>query len=73
MKIKNGLALISVILISCGTETIKTESKPSAKPIQGTWKLITGTLIEKGDTTVTDYTKNTSFIKIMTFYKQYIY
>lgn len=31
----------------------------------GTWKLMTGTLIENGDTTVTDYTKNKSFIKII--------
>lgn len=34
-------------------------------PIIGTWKLLSGTLIEKGDTTVTDYTKKTSFIKII--------
>jgi hypothetical protein len=33
--------------------------------IQGTWKLISGTLIENGDTSVTDYTKNLSFIKII--------
>lgn len=31
----------------------------------GTWQLVTGTLIEKGDTTVTDYTKNISFIKVI--------
>jgi len=31
----------------------------------GTWKLITGTLTEKGQTTVTDYTKGKSFIKII--------
>ncbi len=31
----------------------------------GTWKLLTGTLIEKNDTTVTDYTHHTSFIKII--------
>lgn len=31
----------------------------------GTWKLVRGTLIEKGDTTVTDYLQNTSFIKII--------
>ncbi|RDC63877.1 hypothetical protein AHMF7616_02486 [Adhaeribacter pallidiroseus] len=31
----------------------------------GTWQLVTGTLIEKGDTTVTDYTKNIAFIKII--------
>ncbi len=34
-------------------------------PITGTWKLITGTLIEKGDTVITDYTKKISFIKII--------
>ncbi len=34
-------------------------------PIQGTWKLISGTLIEKGDTTTTDYTVGQSFIKII--------
>ena len=34
-------------------------------PIKGTWKLLSGTLIEKGDTTVTDYTQKLSFIKII--------
>ena len=33
--------------------------------MRGTWKLLTGTLIEKGDTTTTDYTKDRSFIKII--------
>lgn len=40
-------------------------AKQSVLPIAGTWKLITGTLIEKSDTVVTDYTKNISFIKII--------
>ena len=40
-------------------------SKTSSIPLTGTWKLITGTLIEKGDTVTTDYTKNVSFIKII--------
>ncbi len=31
----------------------------------GTWRLISGTLIENGDTTVTGYTRNVSFIKII--------
>jgi hypothetical protein len=31
----------------------------------GTWKLLTGTLIEKGDTTVTSYSGKVSFIKII--------
>jgi len=39
--------------------------KDSGLPLQGTWRLLTGTLIEKNDTAVTDYTKNTSFIKII--------
>ena len=40
-------------------------SKLSPIIVAGTWQLITGTLIEKGDTIVTDYTKNISFIKII--------
>jgi len=34
-------------------------------PIVGTWQLISGTTIEKGDTVITDYTKKLSFIKII--------
>jgi predicted small secreted protein len=36
-----------------------------SNPISGTWQLISGTLIEKSDTTVTDYTKGISMIKIV--------
>lgn len=36
-----------------------------ANPIEGTWQLISGTLIEKGDTTITDYTKGRSMIKVI--------
>ena len=38
---------------------------PTVVPLTGTWKLIKGTTIEKGDTIVKDYTKNISFIKII--------
>ncbi|MEP7143437.1 MAG: hypothetical protein ABI707_11225 [Ferruginibacter sp.] len=65
MKIKIGFVLFSTILMSCGSENADNASKPIPKPIMGTWQLITGTLIEKGVTTSTDYTKNTSFIKII--------
>jgi len=54
--------LCSVLFIACSME-VKHDS-PSF-PLQGTWRLLTGTLIEKNDTVVTDYTKNTSFIKII--------
>jgi hypothetical protein len=43
----------------------QTNSPLSTIPILGTWRLFSGTVIEKGDTTVTDYTKNKSFIKII--------
>lgn len=56
------LAVFFVVLAGCTTGEKKTES---VLPLQGTWKLISGTLIEKGDTVVTDYTIDKSFIKII--------
>lgn len=53
------------LFISCNTNTVKTKSTQIMFPIQGTWKLLTGTLIDKSGTTVTDYTKSKSFIKII--------
>jgi hypothetical protein len=58
MKIFICFAWILCILPSC-------ETKKSSSPLIGTWQLISGTLIEKGNTTVTDYTKNKKFIKII--------
>ncbi|HUR11687.1 MAG TPA: hypothetical protein VM012_09985 [Flavitalea sp.] len=62
MKIRYGHVFFLLALLSCRTETRQNASQLS---INGTWKLQTGTLIEKGDTTVTDYTKKISFIKII--------
>jgi hypothetical protein len=61
MKTKIVIVMIVMALLSCEGKV----SKPSQKIIEGTWQLIKGTLIEKGDTLVTDYTKNISFIKII--------
>jgi hypothetical protein len=58
MKIISYFALAIVILSSC-------ESKKNSLALPGTWQLISGTLIEKKDTTVTDYTKTKKFIKII--------
>ena len=55
---------VTTFLVSCGKKTNSPESKNTV-PIIGTWKLISGILIENGDTTVTGYTKNVSFIKII--------
>lgn len=60
---RTTLLLFCAFLVSCSNETSTDNS--IQKKIIGTWKLISGTLIEKGDTTITDYTKNTSFIKIL--------
>jgi len=57
--------LFLVCMISCNEKPQNSQGTTTANPIQGTWKLLTGTLIEKGDTTVTDYTKDKSFIKII--------
>lgn len=57
--------LFFICLISCNEKMQNRSEATSTIPIQGTWKLLTGTLIEKGDTTVTDYTKGRSFIKII--------
>ncbi len=56
---------ISVLLVSCEGKKEEQTTGTEKKSIEGTWRLLTGTLIEKGDTTVTDYTKNVSFIKII--------
>ena len=51
-----------IALASCNSSAT---IKPNDLPIKGTWKLISGTTIEKGDTSITYYTKHLSFIKII--------
>ncbi len=65
MKCKIGFLVIVTLLASCSSKDENTEESKKTLPIEGTWKLISGTVIEKGDTTVTDYTKDISFIKII--------
>src|SRR6185436_6339963 len=61
MKTKISVFLIVYILLSCSGK--KENTLPSTPETHiGTWKLLTGSLIEDGDTAVTDYTKNRSFI-----------
>jgi len=61
---KLPIIFLSLIIISCNQQPQQKE-ETKLLPIQGTWKLLTGTLIEKEDTTITDYTTNLSFIKII--------
>ncbi len=60
-----GFITIFMILLSCNTSVQNDKKNPATIPIEGTWKLLTGTLIEKNDTAVTDYTKGKEFIKII--------
>ncbi len=56
---KNSILFITLLfLASCQTGTKK-------KPIEGTWKLITGKIIKGKDTVFTDYTKGQKLIKII--------
>ncbi|HMG67768.1 MAG TPA: hypothetical protein VK588_08785 [Chitinophagaceae bacterium] len=65
MKNQIGVTTIFLILVSCNAPVQNGETKSTSIPISGSWKLLTGTLIEKGDTVVTDYTKGKEFIKII--------
>ncbi|GEO06129.1 hypothetical protein AAE02nite_37930 [Adhaeribacter aerolatus] len=64
-KVRVAFALINAVFFSCEAENRNTKTAAVSKPVVGTWQLLSGTLIEQGDTTVTDYTKNVSFIKII--------
>lgn len=64
-KIFYLLLFLITMVVSCNEETKEKPSAITMVPIRGTWKLLTGTLIEKGDTVVTDYTTGRSFIKII--------
>jgi hypothetical protein len=65
-KMKSQIIFIlAVISLSACTTKKDPEPTTSTSQLTGTWKLISGTLTEKGNSTVTDYTKNISFIKII--------
>jgi hypothetical protein len=59
------LAAIAATLFSCTGTTTTNDKTKTPVLLEGSWQLLTGTLIENGDTAVTDYTKNVSFIKII--------
>lgn len=68
MKTKTTAVIFfaAIIFISCSTSTSNSTRQESKLPIEGTWKLLTGTLVDtNGVATVTDYTHDTSFIKVI--------
>ncbi len=65
MKLTTTFILVLVTLISC-EQNKKTETATvPVNPMIGTWELISGTTIQGKDTSVTDYTKNKKFLKII--------
>jgi hypothetical protein len=52
-----------IFFLSCNTKTT-TAADPSVN-LNGTWQLVTGITITKGDSAVTDYTKKQRMIKII--------
>lgn len=59
-----SLLLVTSFLLSCAAKPGKDDQSPSL-PIQGTWRLISGTIISKSEHTSTDYTKTQQMIKII--------
>jgi hypothetical protein len=51
------LLLLPILLMACQTEKVNT--------LEGTWQLLTGTIIENGNITVTEYGRDQSFIKVI--------
>jgi hypothetical protein len=58
---RDTFLFISLVVgcLSCEKETAQ------PKPVEGTWQLFSATLIEKGDSTFTDYTQNVRMIKVI--------
>lgn len=65
MKNKTWFGFAAVIFFSCSNSTQPEEQKQTSSPVEGTWKLLTGTLITGKDTSITDYTTGKSFIKVI--------
>lgn len=59
------MAIASLFFLFSCTGNKHKNQEADSNQFAGTWKLLEGTIVEKGDTTVTDYTKDKSFIKII--------
>jgi hypothetical protein len=65
MKILSLCLLIACVISSCDSKQNTEKPAPPDNPMIGSWSLISGTTIQGKDTTVTDYTKNKKFLKII--------
>jgi len=64
---KYGFSFVIILCFLSSCELKQNTEKPAlpVNPMIGTWELVSGTTIQGKDTTVTDYTKNRKFIKII--------
>jgi len=60
MKLIALVLFAFIVRFSC-----KTNQSSPPRQLAGTWQLFSAILIEKGDTTITDYTKDKKFIKVI--------
>ena len=65
MKRTVGSILVTAMLVSCNSATTSEEPAKTESTIVGTWEMLSGTLIEKGDTVTTDFTTGQKMIKII--------
>jgi hypothetical protein len=63
MKPLRETFLMIALVIVCLSCDNKQKEQPNA--VEGTWQLFSATLVEKGDTTVTDFTKDARMIKVI--------
>lgn len=59
------ITLLSALLLTACTGSQPSNGDQPSIHLNGTWRLLTHTEIAKADSTVTDYTKDQSFIKII--------
>jgi hypothetical protein len=61
-----ALLLVMVLFAACKPQpTPVADAKADSLNLTGTWRLVSGTMITKGDTAFTDYTKDSKMIKII--------
>jgi len=65
MKLRIICALLVWLTWSCDSHKNTNLGEHEATQLEGTWQLVSGTIIENGDTTVTDYSGNQSMIKVI--------
>jgi len=53
------------VFLSCNEKASEPADSSLPLPLVGTWKLLSATIIENGDTSITSYTENGSFIKVI--------